>query len=214
MRAAALALVLVLGLGACNTPRSAAPADAPSGVRILSEHMLLKAGPIGVKETQDATYVLVDVANETADDRDVAVVGDLIDAGGREVEALALDEMRVPAGGVRTFALVGDRAAPEATGAHLRVRSASLVNGCAWTITDGWPIDGDAERSVQGATIRSNVSRDGHVTLATTFRDDAGAILARPFVILELRGGTSRDFSFVGPVTATRADVFVTDVVH
>lgn len=207
-------LAAVLLLAGCNTPRAPGPVDAPPGVRVKSEGLLLRSGAIGVKEKVDASYVLVDVTNDTAEDRDVAVLGDLVDASGKEVEGLALDEMRVPAGGLRTFALVADRPVPEAVGAHLRVRSASPAIGQPSVIAQAHPFAKEAERTVQGATIRSVVGRDGHVTLAATFRDDTGAILARPFVILELRGGTSRDFSFVGPVTATRADVFVTDVVH
>lgn len=216
MRAALVAgaIAAVLAAPGCNDPRK--PDPIPAGIVIREASLVLRAGPIGVKNREDGTYVFVDVENQTAEDRDVAIVGDLHDPSGKAIEALSIDEMRVPAGGQRTYALVAPVLVPDGTTAKLRVHRAPPSIGPPSIVLSPHPLSRseDGTRPVQIVTVRNMVSRDAHVTVAATFRDDAGAILARPFVILELRGGRSRDFDFLGPAGATRADVFVSEITH
>jgi hypothetical protein len=205
MRRAALALVLV----ACakSTPP---PDDNPAAAVVLEERTAVKTGPIGTSDPVAASYALVDVKNTSTSDRLVTVEGQLV-AGGKDVAALGADELRIPAGGTRTFALVADHAAPEAAGARLKVVAAVAV---------GYPpqieLTGEQQKKgdllVATATARNVVDRTASVVFACTFYDAAGKILSRPFTVAEIPAGATQPLRFEGPKEAQRAVIFVGQV--
>src|SRR5215471_6018605 len=88
--------------------------DDPKVAAVHEATAALRAGPIGPDQGDVSSYALVDVENTSAQDRLIAVEGELLGADGKPAATLGADEMRVPAHEARTFALVADKRAAEA----------------------------------------------------------------------------------------------------
>jgi hypothetical protein len=203
-----LATGVALLLAACNAPR--AEGQVPPGlVEVLESSAVIKTGPIGIKEKKDATYVLVDVRNVSAEERTVSVQGTLLDDGGKPIGPLSLDELVIPPGELRTFALLHGGVAPNASRASFQVRRAAPVDHpppirVLDPVTEK---DGDALGAI--CRVENTLDRTAIVTVIATFYDAGGKILGRPFVLLELEPRSSRPFRFTGPVGSTTARLFI-----
>jgi hypothetical protein len=203
------ALFAALAIVACS--KSAPPPDDnPAAAVILDERTLVKTGPIGTSDPVPSSYAFVDVKNDSTSDRLVTIDGQLM-AEGKPVAALGADELRIPAGGTRTFALVADRAAPDSTAAKVKVVGALAV---------GYPpqIELSDEQQKKGdllvatAKAKNVVDRTASVVLACTFYDAAGKILSRPFTVVDLAAGATQQLRFEGPRESERAVIFVGQV--
>ena len=62
--------------------------------------------------------------------------------------------------------------------------------------------------------ILNTLDRTAVVTLIASFHDDAGKILGRPFVLLEIEPKGSRPFRFTGPAGSTAAAVYVGEATY
>ncbi|MBI4509671.1 MAG: hypothetical protein HY698_08530 [Deltaproteobacteria bacterium] len=204
-------VLLAIACVGCAPSRATGPSDQapPGSVVIKKETMAIRQGPIGVRETQDATYVLVDVENKSDVDRIIAIEGALTDAEGRDISPLSLDEMHVPTGEKRTFALVGNQVLPQAVDARLNIRRAARAEHPPPLRVTEQRAEQDEDHLAVTGRIRNTLERPALATIVATFYDKDGKILARPFRFLEFAPEQSRPIRFDGPRKAALARLFV-----
>lgn len=181
--------------------------QVPTSIVVHKDTIVVKRGEVGVREKIDSTYVLVDVENQGAEDRLVAIDGTLRDTDGKVLVPLAVDELRIPARAQRTFALVGS-AASAAVSADVKVRRAEVALAEPIYVTD-MKTDRDGEALAATCRIKNTLEKQAIVTLVASFHDAAGKIVARPFSILQVDARSSRPFRFDGPKDATHASIYV-----
>ena len=209
---ASLASAALAALVACGKASPTAE-PVPAGLAVVDGTATVRHGAVGGRvNRQDTTYVLVDVENDSGTDRVVAVDGTLKDAAGKDLGPLAVDEMRVPAGQIRTFALLFTRVAREGAGAAVRVRRAEAVTYPEPVTIALVEAARDGDVYAVTARAKNTLARHALATVCATFYDAGGAILARPFIGLELDPSASRPYRFDGPKEAVRAAVFVYEV--
>lgn len=185
-------------------------------VDIDAEHLNLRHDLVGHDQWQArATFVLVDAHN--AHDRDLMVTlgGDLVAAGGRTVGDTRPASLRIPAGGVRTFALVDRDEAhrPEATSARVQILGAHAPDYVAPVqVTDG-KVYRDGDRVVVNAMIRNAVDRPVRVIVLAGFYDREGTPMTRPFTEMYIPGDSAHPAQFVGPVGSEKGYIFIGDMV-
>lgn len=197
------ALCLFL-LCACSKPEAKVD-DDPKTAAVRQS--VLKKGPIGTGAPEEGSYALVDVENTSAVDRLVTLTGKLGPA------TLGADELRVPTHGVRTFALVADKAVPDDAQPTFEVTHAVAVDyPPPVTVSDLQ--DKKGELFVATAKVKNTVERAASVVVACIFYDAAGKILARPFTVLDLAGSAEQPVRFEGPKEADKAVVFVGQVAY
>jgi hypothetical protein len=200
-------------LCACSRAEKRVVDDKPTAVAVDAEHALIKTGMVGTENKADGTYVLVDVKNNSGEDRLIGVVGKLLDGDGKEVGALHWDEMRVPAGAIRTFALVSKDPVAGAVGATYRVVRAEAVAHPAEIVIEEATTPRQDGALVAAGWLRNREQRGGSAVAAATFYGADGKILARPFTIVRIPPGARRPVRFVGSKEATEAALFVGEVV-
>jgi hypothetical protein len=203
------AVLVLLGALACS-PRIEGPPrdDDPRTATVDEARAVIRTGPIGASKPHEASYVLVDVTNTSAKDRLVTVGGALVDDAGAEVAALAADELRVPAGGARTFALITQRPAPTARRARFHVANAVAVDYPPQVVIEDQQTKlGDL--AVASAVARNTIDKDATAVIAAAYHGKDGAILARPFTVVPLPAGATHRVRFEGPRESARVTVFV-----
>lgn len=215
-------LVVVLGLAACRREhgggaRDIDPALWPAVVRVRADRMNLRHDQVGQGAwATGATFVLVDAENTHGEDLMVTLAGSLLDAGGQVVGALRPASLRVPAGGVRTFALVDhdQQERRAATGARIEVVGAH-VPGYAppVVITDGH-VHRDGDRVIVTGMVRNTAEQGVRVIVLGGFHDARGVPLTRPFVDMYLAGNASHSLELVGPPGSVSGYAFVGDLAY
>lgn len=201
--------VAVLAAAACGRkPDGREP--PPSTIVVKEETIVVRTGKIGLRnDTRDGTYVLVDVENRSAEPRLIAVDGVLLHADGRELGALHADELYVPAGEKRAFALVHGQPVAEARSARVRIAGAPVATRPPDLEIVTPNVRADGGRLVAAPLVRNPTTQPALVTVITAFYDDQGRILARPFNVLPLAPGETRATSFHGPEGAATAQVYL-----
>jgi hypothetical protein len=204
-----LLATLTLAAAACTSPRTAAPpGDDPRAAVVREAGAVLRTGPVGADHPAEATYVYVDVQNDSNVDRLVTLSGDLLDEGGRAAAPLPPDEIRVPAHAARTFALVASKAVPEAKRARFHVGNAVAVDYPPQVAIEDFKLT-RGDLAVATATAKNTIDKEMSAVVAATFYDPSGRILARPFVVVPLPVGGTRQLRFEGPRDAATATIFV-----
>jgi hypothetical protein len=183
----------------------------PTTVKVLTDTVVIKQGAIGVQDRQDATYVLVDAENGSPEPRQVSLEGDLLDAAGKSLGHLYVEELRVPAGERRTYALVAAGVFPSAAAAKLRVRAAPVAKDEPIAVVSELKTERAAAGLVANATVENKLTKRALASIIVAFYDAQGKIVARPFAPVQLNPRSTRTFSFTGPMTATRAVAYVGD---
>jgi hypothetical protein len=195
-----LNLVALLLLCACSKAEKVD--DQPQAITVLGAGAVVKHGAVGTSGGEAASYVLVDVRNDSKVDRLVTLSGTLGAA------QLGADELRVPAGAVRTYALVADGGGARPS---FQVEHAIAVDYAeAITLADRREKHGDLV--VATAVATNGTERAASVVFACAFHDAAGAVLARPFTVAELGPGATQTLRFEGPKESAKADIFVGQV--
>jgi hypothetical protein len=214
MRGRRLALLALL-LAACKAgpPSSELPPPPPS-VRVLADTLVLERGPVGIEDRQEAAYVFVEAENGSSEPRQVSVEGDLYDAAGKVVAPLFIDEMYVPAGEQRTFALVATGAFPEATAAKARVRFAPVAKDAPAAAIASVTTERMATSFNATVNVENKIDKQVIATVIVTFYDQAGKIAGRPFKFLAIAPRGTRQYIFEGPREAVTAKAFLGDVVY
>ncbi|ACY17200.1 hypothetical protein [Haliangium ochraceum] len=214
---ALLAALALLSAGACKrTPRDNPREVAPSAVRVDYERANLRRDQVGHDQwASEASFVLVDAENLHASDLLVTLGGALLDAQGAALGTLRPASLRIPAGGVRTFALVDaqQQVRPGAVRAEVRVLGAQVPGyQPSVVVTDG-AVHRDGERVVVGARIHNRAERPVRVLVLGGFHDAEGRPVERPFSELYLPGNSDHAVQFVGPEGSVSGYVFLGDAV-
>jgi hypothetical protein len=199
---------------ACASGAPRPGAEEAAAIVIDAEHALVKTGPVGATDARPATYALVDAKNRSAQDRMVTVEGQLLPGDGAgSLGRVTGNELRIPAGATRTFALVGDGAVPDARKVSVRLVRAPAVTWAPQVEISEDQLARVQEYSVVTAVAKNVIDKEETATVAATFYDPGGRILARPATIVGLPVGASRTLRLEGPREAVRATVFVAEVV-
>jgi hypothetical protein len=183
----------------------------PASVRVLDETAVIKQGAIGVQDRQDATYVLVEAENGSPEPRLVSLEGDLLDASGKLLSHLYVEELRVPAKDRRAYALVAAGTFPGAASAKLRVRAAPVAKDEPIATISELKTERQAAGLVASATVENKLPKIAIASIIVVFYDAQGKIVARPFAPVQLNPRSTRTFSFTGPQSASRAVAFIGD---
>lgn len=217
--AALVVLVTALAcLGGCEKGKVWDQREVDPGlVRLDIERMHLRSDTVGHDQWESrATFALIDAHNSHDEDLLVTLGGELLAGDGAEVARLRSESLRIPAGGMRTFALVDDHNAlrPRATSARVRVQGAYVPTYVPPVqITDGKAyMDGD--RAVVNAMVRNAVDRPGTALILAGFHDRDGKPLTRPFTKMYLLGDSAHPALFVGPPGSVSGYIFVGDTVY
>jgi len=184
-------------------------------VRIDTGTMNLRTDQVGHDQWESrATFVLVDANNDHSQDLMVTLRGEFLDPGGAVVGKSTTYSLRVPAGGVRTFALVDDRQAPRPTATSVRIE---VLGAYApdypppVQVTDG-RVYRDGNRVVANAMIHNTAERPVYAIVLAGFYDQDGKALTRPFTPMYLPGAGKHPAEFVGPPGSVRGYIFIGDL--
>ena len=168
------------------------------------------------KFEEQATFVLVDAANDSGESAYVTLAGELDDASAVKVGDLRAQSLWVPAGEQRTFALV-DRehtARPTAAGAKVFVRGAiAPAAPPSATVDDQRQLVDDGKIVAQG-TLRNSSARPGNIMVIASFHDADGRPMTRPFAMVHVEPNGSQAVQFVGPPGSKQAAIYVGDTVY
>jgi hypothetical protein len=214
VRAAVAGLALLCALPAAGCKSVFGGGDLPPPppeVKVLTETAVIKQGAIGVQDRQDATYVLVEAENGTPEPRLVSLEGDLLDAAGKLLSHLYVEELRVPPKEHRVYALVAAGTFPGAASTKLRVRAAPVAKDEPIATISELKTERSATGLVANATIENKLPKVAIASVIVSFYDASGKIVARPFAPVQLNPRSTRTFSFTGPPAATRAVAYIGD---
>jgi hypothetical protein len=218
----AISVALVaISITACRRERGAAERDADPRlvalVEIDSARLNLRQDQIGHGPwAQAASFVLVDAENTHTEDLMVTLAGNLVDGSGQVVGTLRPASLRIPAGGVRTFALVDSEQAVrphaasarvEGVGAHVPAYAPPVV------VTDGH-VYRDGDRVVVTGQVRNTAEQGVRVIVLGGFHDAAGMPLTRPFVDMYVAGGASHPVELVGPPGSVSGYAFIGELAY
>jgi hypothetical protein len=205
------ALAAALCLAACASPTRKGPGDDPSVIAVDEARAVVRTGGVGATSPVDATYALADVTNRSGVDRLVTVGGVLLDEAGAEVGRLAADELRVPAGATRAYALVAERPVPAARRARFTVANAVALDYPPQVVVEGEKAS-HGDLTVVAATVRNVIDKEATAVVVAAFRAGDGRLLSRPFTVVPLAPGASRAVRFEGAKEAARAEIFIGQV--
>lgn len=218
-RAAAACLVVaglvLLGPGCSKSKAWNDREVAHERVRIDTATMNLRTDQVGHDEWESrATFVLVDANNDHGEDLLVTLRADFVDQSGAVVGKSTTYSLRIPAGGVRTFALVDDKQKPRptATSARVEVLGAHAPDyPPPVQVTDG-RVYRDGDRVVANAMIRNTAERPVYAIVLAGFHDKDGKALTRPFTPMYIPGDGKHPAEFVGPPGSVRGYIFIGDL--
>lgn len=217
--------VLAMGLTVCITASAGCQRRAPRDerqvgfglVRLDTARMALRHDRVGHgKWASEASFVLVDAENTHARDLLVTLAGELVDEQGVSVGRLRPASLRIPAGGVRTFALVDDEQAVRARAASARVRVVGAHEPDyppPVQVSEGHVFP-DGDRVVVTARVHNTADRPVRVLVLGGFYDRRGVPVQRPFTEMHLPGGASHTAQFVGPPGSAKGYIFIGDLVY
>jgi hypothetical protein len=184
-------------------------------ITVDHERMNLRHDLVGYEPHESrATFVLVDAEHAHPRDLNVTLAGTLLDADGAKVGTLRPASLRIPAGGVRTFALVDTEQAerPTAVRADVRVTGAWSPDYAEAVRISERRVREDQGRVVVAATVENTTREYVVVIVLASFYDAEGVPVLRPNSVLRLSPETSRPVQFVGPPGSVRGHVFIGDI--
>ena len=164
----------------------------------------------------EASFVLVDVESRHDQDLMVTLGGELVSSSGAALGPLRPASLRVPAGGVRTFALVDkqQRAHPAVADARVAVLGAFVPQyEPPVVVTDGH-VYRDGDRVVVNARIRNTADGPVRVIVLAGFYDPDGMPMTRPFTDMYIPGHGQHTAEFVGPPGSAAGYIFIGDMVY
>lgn len=184
-------------------------------IRVTSDARL-RTDTIGDgKFTDLATFVLVEAENRADVGAYVTLAGELTDLDGTRVGELRAQSLWVPAGELRTFALVDRqrKPRPDAKAAKIYVRGAKLGQPPPAHIEDPKQlVDGD-KVIVQGV-LANEAHRGGNIMVIASFYDEHDKPMTRPFSLLWVEKNGNQPVQFVGPPGSKRGTIFIGDVAY
>ncbi|MFN0253503.1 MAG: hypothetical protein ACKV2T_41930 [Kofleriaceae bacterium] len=238
---AALIGLFLFALAACSRSESASKQLDPKVIEVI-DNARLRTDTVGLRHLIDytnlreprvvedrkfaseATFVLVDAKNPTPDGAYVTLAGDLLGDGGVKVGTLKAQSLWIPAGEVRTFALV-DAARiprPETTSAKIVVTGALVTHDPPrmriveqHAFVDKYTEnDKPVSRIVVQANLVNDAPRMGKAIVIASFHGADGRPITRPFQTYEIDKSATMTVQFVGPAGSTTGTIFVGDIVY
>ena len=207
------AVVCVVLMGCAASP---SPAQLDKSLVSVAPGAHLRTDQIGDGAfAETATFVLVDANNAGSDGAYVTLGGELSDGSGTQLGVLKPQSLWIPGGSSRTFALVDDKRQPRPGAAAARF----VVRG----VQAGEPplahVDGvrevpDDRNIVAQGTLVNDADREGKAVVITSFHDDKGQPMTRPFSIIDLKPHGQQWVQFVGPYGSTHGTIYVGDVIY
>lgn len=213
MRAFAF-VVAVAALAACSKSTTRHEIDHDL-IRVTNDARL-RTDTIGDGKWQElTTFVLVEAENASKDGAYVTLAGELVDAGGVTVGELKPQSLWVPAGEVRTFALIDSARKPRHTakGARIRVRGAR-TGAPPPARVDGMRQVSDGDKVLMQGVLKNEAARGGNILVVATFYAPDGRPMTRPFSVLWVEPKGELPVQFVGPPGSVRGTMFIGDTVY
>ncbi len=163
-----------------------------------------------------ASFVLVDAENRHHSDVIATLGGELVDRAGASTAAFLPTSLRIPAGGVRTFALVSQdrREHLQATEARIEVIGASVPRYLPTVMVTEGSVHRDGDRVVAQGRVQNTAASPVRALVFAGFYDEAGTPMTRPFREVYIPGGDSQVVMFVGPDGSRKGYIFIGDVVY
>jgi hypothetical protein len=184
-------------------------------IRVTTDARLRTDTIGGGKFTDLATFVLVEGENTSKEGAYVTLAGELTDLDGKHVGELRAQSLWIPAGELRTFALVDKqrKPRPEAKAAKIYVRGAKPGIPPPAHIDDFKQVDDTDKVIVQGVLVNEG-KRGGNIMVIASFYDANGKPMTRPFSLLWVDKLGEQPVQFVGPVGSKRGTIFIGDVAY
>jgi hypothetical protein len=205
---------LVVALVGCAKPEGSRQLDKDL-IRVTSDARL-RTDTVGDGKFADlATFVLVEAENTSKQGAYVTLGGELADASGARISDLRAQSLWIPAGELRTFALVDRerKPRPDATAARIYVRGAQLGPPPPVTVEALRQLD-DGGKAIVQASIKNEAQRGGNIMVIATFYGPDGKPMTRPFTMLWIDKQAALPVQFVGPPGSTRGTIFIGDVAY
>ena len=212
-------LVLLIALAACAKKSKRASHDLDHDlIRVTGEASLRTDVVGGGQFTDTATFVLVEAENTAKEGAYVTLGGDLTNEAGAVVSVLRSQSLYIPAGELRTFALVDKerKQRPEAKGAKIYVRGARVPPmpppahiEAPRQVMDG---TGSSSKVVMQGILKNDAPRGGNIMVVATFYGEDGKPMTRPFSVLFVPPNGTLPVQFVGPNGSVKGSLFVGDV--
>lgn len=168
------------------------------------------------KFTELATFVLVEAENTSKEGAHVTLGGELADERGATVSQLRAQSLWIPAGEMRTFALIDKQRKPRPTAkaARVFVRGAMVPKHPPPMTVEGIREIPDGDKLVVQGTVKNPIAHGGNVLVYATFWAADGKPLTRPFTPIWVEASASQPVQFVGPSGSKRATIFLGDQVY
>ena len=184
-------------------------------IRVTSDARLRTDTVGDGKFTDLATFVLVEAENTSEQGAYVTLGGELTDEAGKRVGELRAQSLWVPAGELRTFALVDKqrKPRPDAKAAKIYVRGAKLGIAPPAHIDGIRQVD-DADKVVVQGTLVNEGKRGGNIMVIATFFDANQKPMTRPFSLLWVDANGTLPVQFAGPPGSKRGTIFIGDVAY
>ncbi len=206
-------LVVAFALSGC-AKKSAHEVDHDL-IRVTSDARL-RTDTIGEgKWLELATFVLVEAENTSTEGAYVTLTGELANEAGTTIGELKPQSLWVPAGEIRTFALVDRerKPRPDARGARIRVRGAQ-VNRPPPAHIDNFKQVTDGDKVLVQGTVTNEASRGGSIMVIASFYGTDGRPMTRPFSLVWVEPKAGQPVQFVGPPGSTRGTIFIGDTAY
>lgn len=210
----ALSCVVVAVVAAACAKKQAHEIDHDL-IRVTSDARL-RTDTIGEgKWVEQATFVLVEAENTSKDGAYVTLGGELADESGKTIGELRAQSLWVPAGELRTFALVDRerKPRPDARGARIRVRGAQ-VNKPPPAHIEGLRQLMDGDKALVQGTVVNEAPRGGSIVVIASFYGADGKPMTRPFSVVWVEPKAGQPVQFVGPSGSTRGTLFIGETVY
>ncbi|MGE0546713.1 MAG: hypothetical protein AB7O24_24550 [Kofleriaceae bacterium] len=218
-------LVIILALAACS---KSAPA------RKLDLELIKVPGAANLRTdtigdgtfTDVSTFVLVDAQNTATEGAYVTLGGQLTDGSSTVLGELKSQSLWIPAGEIRTFALVDAERVPrpKASAARIVVHGALVPESPPRVRVSDFRTFAEPNRTIVEGKLVNDADRLGQALVIAAFYDSHGQLMTRPFqnIVVDPQGRmqavdakTPTDVvRFVGPPGSVRGTMFVGDIVY
>jgi hypothetical protein len=184
-------------------------------IRVTSDARLRTDTVGDGKFTELSTFVLVEAENTSRDGAYVTLGGELTDEAGTRVSELRAQSLWIPAGELRTFALVDKqrKPRPSAKAAKIYVRGAQVGTPPPAHVEGVRQVD-DNDKVVVQAVVKNEADRGGNIMVVGTFYGPDGKPMTRPFSLLWVDKRGELPVQFAGPVGSKRGTIFIGDVAY
>jgi hypothetical protein len=210
-------LVLVIAVVLCGCAEKKRSHDIDHDLIHVTNDARLRTDTVGGGEFKDlSTFVLVEAENTAKEGANVTLGGELTDEHGATVGTLRAQSLYIPAGEIRTFALVDKERKPRPTakGAKIRVRGARVPPMPPPAHVEGIRQLVDGDKAVMQGVLKNDGARGGNIMVIATFYGPDNRPMTRPFSMIWVPPNGTQPVQFVGPQGSTRGTIFVGDLAY